>query len=151
MQIKTHRESRTTIKIDGRRNSKDLLTSIVAQQAGYRRVQQTQYTQPRSSYLGNRLVTRSSQMVRKPAVEFTPHRRHQNRSTIESLTKVLSFIVARSLSSTKGLYSKSSSARILSVYSVGRLETEWMLVSGKVGPMDVAARSSTLGGDENST
>ncbi|KAI4480711.1 hypothetical protein M0802_014141 [Mischocyttarus mexicanus] len=73
------------------------------------------------------------------------------RSTIESLTKVLSFIVARSLSSTKGLYSKSSSARILSLYSVGRLETEWMLVSGKVGPMDVAARSSTLGGDENST
>ncbi|KAI4479451.1 hypothetical protein M0802_014386 [Mischocyttarus mexicanus] len=43
------------------------------------------------------------------------------------------------------------SGRILFVYLVGRLETEWMLVSGKVGPMDVAARSSTFGGDENST
>ncbi|KAI4480702.1 hypothetical protein M0802_014151 [Mischocyttarus mexicanus] len=73
------------------------------------------------------------------------------RSTIESFTKVLSFIVARSLSSTMGLYSKSSSARILSVYSIGRLESEWLVVSGKVGPMGVAARSSTLGGDENST
>ncbi|KAI4483411.1 hypothetical protein M0802_013416 [Mischocyttarus mexicanus] len=52
---------------------------------------------------------------------------------------------------TKGLYSESSSDRILSVYSVGRLETEWLVVSGKVGPMGVAARSSTLGGDENST
>ncbi|KAI4472303.1 hypothetical protein M0802_015313 [Mischocyttarus mexicanus] len=127
--------------MDGRRNSTDPLTSIVAHQDGYRRVQQTQYTRPRSSYLGNRLINRSSHLVRKPGV----------RSTIESLTKVLSFIVARSLSSTKGLYSKSSSARILSVYSVGRLETEWLVVSGKVGPMGVAARSSTLGGDENST
>ncbi|KAI4488734.1 hypothetical protein M0802_011344 [Mischocyttarus mexicanus] len=64
--------------MDGRRNSTDLLTSIVAHQDGYRRVQQTQYTRPRSSYLGNRLITRSSHLVRKPAVEFTPHRRHQN-------------------------------------------------------------------------
>ncbi|KAI4476492.1 hypothetical protein M0802_014868 [Mischocyttarus mexicanus] len=75
----------------------------------------------------------------------------EDRSTIESLTKVLSFIVARSLSSTKGFYSKSSSARIFSVYSVGRMETEWLVVSGKVGPIGVVARSSTLGRDENST
>ncbi|KAI4483816.1 hypothetical protein M0802_013304 [Mischocyttarus mexicanus] len=54
--------------MDGRRNSTDLLTSIVAHQNGYRRVQQTQYTRSRSSYLGNRLIPRSSHLARKPGV-----------------------------------------------------------------------------------
>ncbi|KAI4475913.1 hypothetical protein M0802_014983 [Mischocyttarus mexicanus] len=85
--------------------------------------------------------------TRKPALE----------GKILEIIKCKEFISAKpneatsDVDNTKGLYSKSSSARTISVYSVGRLETEWMLVSGKVGPMDVAARSSTLGGDENST
>ncbi|KAI4482141.1 hypothetical protein M0802_013805 [Mischocyttarus mexicanus] len=69
------------------------------------------------------------------------------RSTIEGLTKVLSLKSVGLCLAQRVFVVISYSGRILFVYSVGRLETEWMLVSEKVGPMDVAAGYSTLGGD----